>query len=235
MRPVTGKINSKVLSNQSATGTAGPSTYHWTSAPSLTTFSCMMPQLNCSTPTRFPGRTVVLAVALLVASVALAPHSHAQSGDAGELAPAYRLSLEKENVERYYTLYGIGMGATIATGFPGPAIMAVSGDLLIQSAEQYARILEEERDTVADSMQLERYRRSHNAGLVTAGLGSITLSAGAGTFAYGDMIADDDTVRITGAVIAGVGAVATLTGLIIDAVAVTRTRDWVRERDREIR
>jgi len=233
MRPVTGKINSKVLSNQSATGTAGPSTYHWTSDPSLTTFSCMMPQFNSCTPTRFPGRTVVLAAALLVASVALAPHSHAQSGDAGELPPAYRLSLEKENVERYYTLYGIGMGATIATGFPGPAIMAVSGDLLIQSAEQYARILEE-RGTVADSMQLERYRRSHNAGLVTAGLGSITLSAGAGTFAYGDKVADDDTVRITGAVIAGVGAVATLTGLIIDAVAVTRARDWVRERDREI-
>jgi hypothetical protein len=181
-----------------------------------------------------PLRAFALAAALLLVSVAFAPaRANAQSGDDRELPPAHRLSLEKENVERYYTVYGIGVGATIASGVPGPAIMAVSGDLVLQSAERYARILEK-RGAVADSMQLERYRRSHNAGLVTAGLGSITLSAGAGTFAYGDMIAEDDTVRLTGAIIAGAGAVATLTGLIIDAVAVTRTRDWVRERDREI-
>ncbi|NBB91467.1 MAG: hypothetical protein GVY23_09755 [Spirochaetes bacterium] len=180
-------------------------------------------------------RAFALAAALLLVAVAFPPTiANAQSGDAEELPPAYRLSLEKENVERYYTVYGIGMGATIATGVPGPAIMAVSGDLVLQSAERYARILEK-RGAVADSTQLESYRRSHNAGLVTAGLGSVTLSAGAGTFAYGDMIAEDDTFRLTGAIIAGAGAVATLTGLIIDAVAVTRTRDWVRERNREMR
>jgi hypothetical protein len=169
---------------------------------------------------------------VVAAALALTPHAAAQTDD--DLPTSYRLDLEKRNVERYYTLYGIGLGATVATGFPGPAIMAVAGDLAVQSAEDYARAARR-AGLAIDTTELEGYRRSHNGGLITTGLGSVVIGAGAATFAYGYKYAEDETWQITGAAIAATGAVAAVTGLIIDAVAVTRTRDWVREEHRRLR
>jgi hypothetical protein len=155
----------------------------------------------------------------------------AQETTGTELPAEYRLELAKLAVDHNYTLYGIGMGATIATGFPGPALMAVSGDLVVQNAQRYARIVED----VSPSVSVEparTYARRHNAGLMTSGLGTVVFSAGLLTFGYGHYEVDDETIQMTGGIIAGVGAAGVLTGLVIDAFAVTGARNWVREQHR---
>ena len=171
-----------------------------------------------------PTKPKVVAAVVVIAMLAIPVTAQETIGT--ELPAEYRLELAKSAVDRNYTLYGIGMGATIATGFPGPALMAVSGDLVVQNAQRYARILED----VSPSVSVEparTYARRHNAGLITSGLGTVVFTAGLLTFGSGD-----ETIQMTGGIIAGVGAAGVLTGLVIDAFAVTGARNWVREQHR---
>ncbi|NBC30007.1 MAG: hypothetical protein GVY29_08445 [Spirochaetes bacterium] len=179
-----------------------------------------------------PIRLKVVVVAVIIAMVTI----HAAAEESGEtvLPAEYRLELAKSAVDRNYTLYGIAMGATVATGFPGPAMMAVSGDLVVQNAQRYVRILEDVSPDVSFE-PVRTYARRHNAGLVTTGLGTMVASAGFLTFGYGYYEADNETLQMTGGIIAGVGAAGILTGLVIDAFAVTRIRNWVRDQHRRPR